>query len=280
MIKNPNHILLAYTKTTLILSISLLTACTDLSNKSNILKSNINPIAESSWKIGGKIHFEKVSGADYIGLNEINALTKDALKSVLHITKESCGNNAKILLKRQNDYIQIDHYTEKSRPDVGEEMHATLLYTSPRGFCDSETFKQVCPVLFKNCKYPVAIENVVKKYQSIIKPDWRFKIEEIKVYENEKNILFSAILSFESHKNIHLGGKHISAGLHLTLVQCFDPTIFNKQTIYQCLEILNQLLKGKLIDISNKNGVADLEFGISGQPWRIRAGKRMELQTK
>ena len=66
----------------------------------------------------------------------------------------------------------------------------------------------------------------------------------------------------------------------MNLVQCFDPTIFNKQAIYQCLEILNQRLKGKLIKISNKNGVADLEFGISGQPWRIRAGKRIELQTK
>ena len=280
MLKNPNHTILLNAKATLFLCVALLTACTDLSDKSDILKSNINPISESSWKIGGKIHFEEVGGADYIGLNEINALTKDALKSVLHITKDSGDNNAKILIKRQNDYIQIDHYTEKSRPDVGEEMHATLLYTSPRGFCDSEALKQLCPVLFKNCKDPIAIEDVVKKYQSIIKPDWRFKIEEIKVYENEKNITFSAILSFESHKNIHLGGQYISAGLHLTLVQCFDPTIFNKQTVYQCLEILNQRLKGKLIKISNKNGVADLEFGLSGQPWRIRAGQRIELQTK
>ena len=199
---------------------------------------------------------------------------------LLTITKDSGDNNAKILIKSQNGCTQIDHYTEKSRPDVGEEMHATLLYTSPRGFCDSEALKQVCPVLFKNCKDPIAIEDVVKKYQSIINPDWRFKIEEIKVYENEKNITFSAILSFESHKNIDLGGKHISAGLHLTLVQCFDPTIFNKQTVYQCLEILNQRLKGKLIKISNKNGVADLEFGISGRPWRIRAGKRVELQSE
>ena len=185
MITNLNHTILLHVKTTFFLCVSLLTACTDLSNKPDILKSNINPIAESSWKIGGKIHFEEVSGADYIGLNEINALTKDALKSVLPITKDSGNNNAKILIKRQNDYIQIDHYAEKSKPDVGEEMHATLLYTSPGGFCDSETLKQVCPVLFKNCKDPIAIEDVVKKYQSIIKSDWKFKIEEIKVYENE-----------------------------------------------------------------------------------------------
>jgi hypothetical protein len=159
-------------------------------------------------------------------------------------------------------------------------MHATLLYTSSRGFCDSETLKQICPVLFKDCQHPIAIEDVNTKYQSIIKPNWIFKIEEVTVYENEKNVTFSAILTFKNHKNIYFDGKPISAGLHLTLIQCFDSSIFNKRTMHQCLDILNQRLKGKFIKIAAKNGVADLEFGMSGQPWRIRAGQKFELRNR
>jgi hypothetical protein len=245
-----------------------------------VIMSSCNDFQEQQdygWKIGGKIHFEEENGADYIGLKEINSLTKETLKSVLPIAKESCDHNAKILLKRENDGIQIDHYREKSNPNAGEEMHATLLYTSPRGFCNSETLQQVCPTLFQDCQNPINIESVAQRYHSIIKPHWRFKIEEIKVYENKKSITFSAILSFENHENINLESKPISAGLHLTLIQCFDPSIFNQKTIHQCLDILNRRLKGKFIKIADKKGMADLEFGISGQPWRIRDGKRVDF---
>ncbi len=246
-----------------------------------VFMSSCNDFKEQQdhgWKIGGKIHFEEKTGDDYIGLQEINALTKDTLKSVLHVTKESCDHNAKILLKRENDGIRIDHYSEKSNPNAGEEMHATLLYTSPRGFCNSETLQQVCPVLFQDCQNPINIESVSNRYHSVIKPHWRFKIEEIKVYENEKSITFSAILSFENQKNIDLDGKSISAGLHLTLIQCFDTSIFNKRTVHQSLDMLNQRFKGKFIKIADKNGMADLEFGISGESWRIRTGQRIELK--
>ncbi len=259
----------------LFLATILLSACNHSMHEA---KHDVQTQQDKCWKIGAKIHFEEESGNDYIGLKEINAFTKDALKSVLSITKESCENNAKILLKKDKGGIAIDHYTEKSRPNIGEEMHATLLYTSSRGFCDSETLKQICPVLFKDCHSPIAIEDVNTKYQAIVNPDWKFKIEEIKVYENKKSITFSAILSFEDHKNIYFKDKPISAGLHLTLIQCFEPSIFNKQTIQKCLDTLNHNLKGKFIKIAAKNGVADLEFGMSGQPWRIRSGQKIEFK--
>ncbi len=260
----------------LFLATILLVSCNHLTDKNN---HQCLSKPDNDWKICAKIHFEEESGHDYIDLKEINTFTKDALKSALHITKESCENNEKILLKKDKGGIAIDHYTEKSRPNIGEEMHATLLYTSSRGFCDSETLKQICPVVFKDCHNPIAIEDVNTKYQSIVKPDWKFKIEEIKVYENKTSIIFSAILSFEDHKNIYFKDKPISAGLHLTLIQCFEPSIFNKQTIQKCLDTLNHNLKGKSIKIAVKNGVADLEFGMSGELWRIRALKKIELKN-
>ena len=82
----------------------------------------------------------------------------------------------------------------------------------------------------------------------------------------------------EDHKNIYFEDKPISAGLHLTLIQCFEPSIFNKQTIQKCLDTLNHNLKGKFIKIAAKNGVADLEFGMSGQSWRIRSGQKIEFK--
>lgn len=33
-----------------------------------------------------------------------------------------------------------------------------------------------------------------------------------------------------------------------------------------------------MIKIAAKNGVADLEFGISGQPWKIRSGHKIEFK--
>ena len=260
----------------LFLSTVLLAAC----NHSTMQNTHqFLPQQDKGWKIGAKIHFEVESGHDYIGLKEINALTIDALKSVLHIAKESGDNNAKILLKRENDNIIIDHYTEKSRPNVGEEMHATLLYTSPRGFHSSETLEQVCNVLFKNCETPKDVESVSAKYNAIIKPSWRFKISEIVVTKNDKSPSFiMAKLVFNNHENIYLGDKPISAGLHMTLVNCEDSSILEDPVIVDKLtKKLNEDLKGKFIKIAVKNGVADLEFGMSGEAWRVRAGQKIPI---
>lgn len=235
---------------------------------------------DSEWRMGAKIHFEEESGNDYIGLKAINALTKDALKSVLSITKDSGDHNAKILLKRENSGIHIHHYAEKSSPHMGEEMHATLLYTRPRGFHSSETLTQVCSTLFMHCSEAPDIKVVSAKYVDIIKPSWRFEISEIVMTKNDKGPSFiTAKLLFHHDENIYLGDKPISAGLHLTLVNCEDPSILSDSTkVDKLIKKLEECLKGKFIKIAAKNGVADLEFGMSGQRERIRAGQKIEFK--
>lgn len=262
---------------TLFLSTALLAACDHVTDKND---HRFLTQQDSGWKIGAKIHFEEESGEDYIGLKEINELTKKTLKSFLRIAKESGDSNAKILLKKESDKIQIHHYAEKSNPNVGEEMHATLLYTSPRGFHHSETLTHVCNVLFENCETPPDIETVSIRYSAIIKPSWRFKISEIVIVKNDKSPSFiMAKLLFNNHENIYLGEKPISAGLHVTLVNCDDSSILQDPVVVDKLtKKLNDHLKGKFIKIAAKQGVADLEFGRSGELWRIRAGQKIELQ--
>ena len=235
---------------------------------------------DREWKIGAKIHFEEENGSDYIGLRKINALTKDALKSVLPITRDSGDDNAKILLKRENGGIHIHHYAEKNRPHVGEEMHSTLLYTSPRGFHASETLTQVCGALFKDCLKAPGIEVVSARYGEILKLSSRFKISEIVMTKNDKGPSFIiAKLLFNNNENIYLEDKPISAGLHLTLVNCEDPSILSDPIVAdKLIKKLEESLKGKFIKIATKNGVADLEFGMSGQRERIRAGTKIDFK--
>lgn len=170
----------------------------------NSLSSENNQAIKGSdieWRIGGKIHFEEESGPDYIGIKEVNKV-------------DVCSDNTKILLKREADEIQMTHYVEKSRPRVGEEMHATLLYTQARGFCNSETLNQICENLFERCDVPPSIENVAAKYGSIIKPEWKFKLAEVVLTKSASGSSFiMAKLLFEGHERLFKDNKPISAGL-------------------------------------------------------------------
>lgn len=228
------------------------------------------------WRIGGKIHFEEESGPDYIGIKEINKSVREILKKGVNIKVDLCSDNAKILLKRDANEIQLTHYVEKSRPGIGEEMHATLLYTQARGFCDSETLKQICENLFGKCDIPT-IENVAAKYSSIIKPEWKFKISEVVLTKSATGASFiMAKLIFEGHERLFKDNKPISAALHMSLVN-FDNSILASDGISDLLiNEINLAIKDKMIKIAKKNGVTDLEFGISGSSWRIRAGERIQ----
>ena len=244
---------------------SMLTAAT------NYEKSN------QELQIGGKIHFEEECGIDYLGTREINKITRNILHELLDIEIDSCAPNAKILLTKKDDRVKITHYEEKSRPEVGEEMHDTLLYTKPRGFCDSETLEQVCDTLFGKCESPQTIENVAKAYSAIIKPEWRFKISEVVLNENGTSSFISAKLLFDEKTRLYKDNKPISATLHLTLVNCSDSSLLASRDISEPLiKALNKELKGKMVKVATKNGVADLEFGLSGSSWRIRAEERVE----
>jgi len=230
--------------------------------------------------IGGKIHFEEESGTDYLGTREINRITRNILHELLNIETDSCAPNAKILLSRTDDKVKISHYEEKSRPGVGEEMHDTLLYTKPRGFCDSETLEQVRDTLFGQCESPQTIENVAKAYSAIIKPEWRFQISEVVLNENGASSFISAKLLFDEKTRLYKDNKPISATLHLTLVNCSDSFLLASRGISEPLiKALNKELKGKMIKVAAKNGIADLEFGLSGSAWRIRAEQCVENHT-
>jgi hypothetical protein len=228
------------------------------------------------WRIGGKIHFEEESGTAYIGIKDINMIVKNVLKEHIHVDCDICSENAKILLIRENNEIQMTHFMEKSRPGIGEEMHATLLYTQSRGFCSSETLKQVCESLFETCDCPPTIESVATKYSSIIKPEWKFEISEVVLAKSTTGTSFIiAMLHFQGLERLFNENKPISAGLHITLAIFDDSIVASHQITDLLVNEINLAIKGKMIKIAMRNDVADLEFGISGTSWRIRAGERI-----
>lgn len=254
----------------LLMSLPALTLAT---THSHAEKNQIITHDDLKWRIGGKIHFQEDNGPDYIGLKEINKVVRDQLKKIVSINADVCATNAKILLKRETEGIQITHFEEKSRPGIGEEMHATLLYTQSRGFYSSETLKQVCENLFERCDSPPTIENVATKYSSIIKPDWKFIISEVVLATSTTDTSFiMAKLLFEGRERIFMDNKPISAGLHMTLVN-FDNSILTSDEINRLVKEIDLSIKDKMINVSSRNGIPDLEFGISGSSWRIRAGE-------
>jgi hypothetical protein len=234
------------------------------------------------WRIGAKIHFEEEDGPDYIGIKQLNVTTKRLIKEIITVVSDDCAKNAKIALKKENGKISITHYEEMSRPGIGEELHATLLYTRPRGFFDSETLLQNCHNLFLSCCTPPSIEQVAAVYHSIIQPEWRFQIAEIHIGNREKSpFCLMAKLLFRGQERILSGNKPISAGLHMTLVNFTDQSIFTDEAaLDQLIMKLNAVFQGQQIKIAYKNGRADLEFGISGSLLRMRAGEKVESDER
>lgn len=246
------------------------------------LKTIDQEASANLWRVGAKIHFEEEDGPDYIGTKQLNAITRRLIKEIIKIESDNCAEGAKIFLKKENAKIIITHYEENNRPGVGEELHATLLYTRPRGFCNSETLQQNFPNLFQPSSFPPSIEQVAKVYSAIIQPEWKFQITEVFLGNRELGpFCLVAKLQFQGQDRIFLEDKAISAGLHLTLVNFIDKTIFpNDDILEQLIKKLNDAFQGQQIKIANKNSMADLEFGISGSPWRIRAGEQIEFGEK
>jgi len=140
--------------------------------------------SQNNRKIRGKIHFEEESSADYVGTIEINEFTRKTIINYFDIQIDSCANNAKALLKKENDQLVLSHYEERSKPGIGEEMHATLLYTSKRVENRHETLYDIYDNLRQiDASLPQdpapAVEQVAGAYQKIIKPDWKFQIIDV-----------------------------------------------------------------------------------------------------
>ena len=243
----------------------------------NIKKNNADlskkPIRydEKKWKIGGKIHFEEKSSSDYLGTIEINKLTRESLKDFFDIKIDSCDHNAKALIKKEDDNYILSHYEERSSSGHGEEMHATLLYTSKRVDNGHETLKDVYQNLknidgnLPNDRIPT-VEEAAQAYNKIIKPDWKFEISDIVFVKGKTGSCIIAKLLCDGRDEIvNKQGQPISGNfLHMSLVNIDKSIDFKDKKIDLIVNKLKEHLVGKKIKIDNKNGLADLEFGITG----------------
>lgn len=234
---------------------------------------------ESKWKIGGKIHFEENDSADSIGIIQINRIIKDAIHTCFSIVDDTCAPNAKALLKKEETGFVIRHYEEKSKPGIGEEMHATLLYTSKRAFNENahETLKDIYENLIQiddrlPRKDPPTVDQVAEAYKKIINPNEIFTISHIEFVKGTTGNAIIAKLLFQGKSEIsNTYGNPVSGNfLHMTLVNVDASTLFETEKIKNIVAILQEQLAEKTIKIGNKNGQIDLEFGQSGSPQRVR----------
>ena len=232
---------------------------------------------EKKWKIGGKIHFEEKSASDYLGTIAINMLTREALSECFNFKIDYCAHNAKALIKKENNDYILTHYEEKNSPGIGEEMHATLLYTSKRVANGHETLKDIYKNLMciddnLSSDNAPTVKEVAQAYHKIINPDWEFEISDIIFIKGKTGSCIIAKLLHEGRDEIiNKQGKPISGNfLHMSLVNV-DPSIdFEDKKIDLVVNKLKEKLLNKKIKIANINGLADLEFGITGSKTKDR----------
>jgi hypothetical protein len=232
---------------------------------------------KKNWKIGGKIHFEEQSAFDYLGTVDLNRAAREAIKKYFSIKSDLCALNAKVLIKKENGDFIIRHYEEKAFPGIGEELHATLLYTSKRINEGHETLQDIYDNLIEvNKNLPTykapSIEEIAQTYQLIIKPDWKFKISDVEFIVGKTGSVIIAKLQYEGREEImNESGKPVSGNfLHLTLANIDSSMESEVEKINLVVNELKAELIGNAIKIGNRNGLADLEFGVSGSKERIR----------
>lgn len=232
---------------------------------------------EGNWKIGGKIHFEECNGIDYIGTVRINSIIREILHEFFDIKSDLCAKNAKVLIKQENGSFVIRHYEEKKKPGIGEEMHATLLYTSKRTENGHETLKDVWSNLTQvdttlSCIEAPTLEQVADIYQKIIKPEWKLEISDIVLWTSQiSNVIVAKILFNGGDAVVNEQGNPVSGGsLHITLLNLDSSVTLEKEKTEQIIAKVKEKLIGKMVKIGERNGLADLEFGVSGSSDRIR----------
>jgi hypothetical protein len=230
-----------------------------------------------NWKIGGKIHFEEQNGINYIGIVPINNIMRKILHETFDVQSDFCFDNAKVVIKQENGRFVIRHYEERKRPGIGEEMHATLLYTSKQTGDSHETLKDLCTNLAQgdktfSCKVAPTLEQVASAYHKIIKPDWQLEISDIVFWKSSiSQVIVAKLLFNDRDKIVNEQGKPVSGkSLHMTLLNVDSSVVIEKKKIEEIITKLKEKLLGKMIKIGERNGLADLEFGISGSSHRVR----------
>jgi hypothetical protein len=156
-------------------------------------------------------------------------------------------------------------------------MHATLLYTSKRTEDGHETLKDICINLVQmdkalSCSEAPTLEQVANAYQKIIKPEWRFEISDIVFWTSPISNVIVAKLLFNGREEIVNEQDNPVSGksLHMTLLNLESSVASQKEKVEQVITKLKEKLNGKMIKIGERSGHADLEFGISGSPNRVR----------
>lgn len=232
---------------------------------------------EVAWRIGGKIHFEEHSGSDYVGTLELNKVTRQTLKEFFNIKSDFCADNAKVLLKKENGRYVIGHYEERSKPGMGEEMHATLLYTRKRAKNGHETLKEVYQNLTEiDERLPrkgiPSVQQVAEAYQKIISPKWKFKISDVVFVRGKTgNCIIAKLLFEEKDEIVNEKGHPISGNfLHVTLANIHPSAMAEEEKLISVVYKLKEKFLDKMIKIGERHGQADLEFGVSGSKERVR----------
>ena len=235
---------------------------------------------DGRWKIGGKIHFEEHSSPGCIGAIEVNRITRESLKENFPVTADSCAPNAKPLLRKEQDSFVISHYEEKSRPGIGEEMHATLLYTSKRAVDAHETLVDIYENLLEVDEtlprnQPPTVEQVANAYQKIISTNMELEIFDVEFVIGKTGSGIVAKLLVQGRGEIlNAHGRPVSGNfLHTTLVIVDTSAVNETEKISRVTSMLQEKLIGKRLRIGNRSGQADLEFGLSGSSQRVRPGQ-------
>lgn len=245
--------------------------------ESKAVTTSLEQLEECKWMIGGKIHFEERDADDYIGILTLNRTVRETIKKVFLVTSDTCSPNAKILLKRENNHIVLTHYEEKTRPGIGEEMHATLLYTKRRVANGHETLRDVYEYLrevdsrLSKDQVPT-VEQVFSAYQLIIKPDWKFTIDSVEyIKDGAVNVIVAKLLWNGRHEIVNQEGHPISGSfLHVTLVNIDASLATEEEKIQLLVKDLQNQLCGKFMKIGIRGEQIDLEFGQSGSKERVR----------
>lgn len=85
------------------------------------------------------------------------------------------------------------------------------------------------------------------------------------------NVVVAKLLLNGKDEIINEQGNPVSGkSLHMTLLNLDSSVASQKEKIEQIVTKLRKKLLGKRVKIGERNGIADLEFGISGSSNRIR----------
>ena len=246
-----------------------------------------NETEESGWKIGGKVHFEEQNSPGSIGTIEINRITREIVKEVFPVTADTCSPNAKALLKKEQGSFVIRHYEETSRPGIGEEMHATLLYTSKRAVDAHETLRDVYENLLHVDKtlprnHPPTVEQIAQTYQKIISASLRFEISGVEFIVGKTwSVIVAKLLVHGRGEFVNKYGQPVSGNfLHMTLVTIDPSAAHETEKIEHVVSKLQETLSGKILRIGNRQGQADLEFGLHGSAQRVRPSDERQTTVK